>query len=144
MKSGFFFKLPAPNKSSLTTNQGRELHKFDGDLENFEKHLLATNNKFLRERLYYRQHGLCPYCRNPLPGFIQNTCVHHQEYSMVCNFDGEMITVCQPRKSYFYEKEVPNCEVCFFTHPEYAERCMDNLLLLHSECHKKLHGFILM
>ena len=131
-------KVPIDPKS--THAEAKERHEQQGTLEPFRKYLNCAKNTFIRKMLYYRQHGRCPWCGKSLPGYTTETNVHHQNYHHICNFELEEICVYNSVKSRMIRTKVPNCEVCYYYHPVSSESCLDNLLLVHSDCHSLIHG----
>lgn len=128
--------LTIPNPPYKTM---KEVHAYQGRKEKFTAFLHCTLNPFLRKILYYRQHGRCPKCGKQLLNYTLNTCVHHNSYDHFCQYPGPEISVYCPRKQSHVSAKTPNCQLCYFKYPAYAETCLNNLYLLHSSCHNELH-----
>ncbi len=128
--------LMIPNPSYKTM---KEVQTYQGRKEKFASFLHCTSNSFLRKILYYRQHGRCPKCGKQLLHYTLGTCVHHNSYDHFCQFPNPEISVHCPRKQGSISAKTPNCELCYFKNPEYAESCLEKLYLLHSDCHNDLH-----
>ena len=64
------YELPKPTNPDITFAEAKESFELQGKLEKFKRFADNTKNPFLRKQLYYRQHGICPYCNKPLPYYI--------------------------------------------------------------------------
>lgn len=126
-----------PKVGFIEARKSYELQKREEAFMNFNR---CTRNRFIRERLYYRQYGICPYCGKQLPYYIQGVCVHHINYLRCCCIPNEKIKVNIPHNGNRCSETVPNCEWCFFRFPNEAAECLKRLVLLHTECHKMLHA----
>ena len=98
----------------------------------------STHNQFIRHVLKLRQYGRCPACGKLIsPESPAN--VHHLSYSRYCGSRTSEIKCFFPRDNGMIYAMTPNCELCYYDCPEKAEACLNNLVLLHSACHDKLH-----
>lgn len=131
-------KLPLmiPNPSYQTM---KAIHTYHSCKEKFSAFLHCTKNLFLRKLLYLRQHGRCIKCGKLMTTYKENTCIHHNSYNNYCQFPDPEISIYCPRKNGKYSAKVPNCELCYYKYPDFAESCLNNLCLLHTSCHNDLH-----
>lgn len=136
------YELPKPTNPDITFAEAKESFELQGKLEKFKRFADNTKNPFLRQQLFYRQHGICPYCSKPLPFYIIGVSVHHNDYFRCCALESEEMRIYTPYKKIRSSAKVPNCEICYYYFPYEAEDCLGKLSLLHNECHEKLHGVV--
>lgn len=134
------YVLPKPTNPEITCSEARETFELQGKLEQFKRFARNTKNPFLRQQIYYRQHGICPYCNKPLPSYIYGVSVHHNDYLRCCVLESEQMRVYTPYKQKRSSAKVPNCEICYYYFPDESEECLAKLALLHNECHERLHN----
>lgn len=77
-------ELPKPTNPDINFAEAKESFELQGKLEKFKRFADNTKNPFLRKQLFYRQHGICPYCNKPLPYYIIGVSVHHNDYMRYC------------------------------------------------------------
>lgn len=133
------FYLNKPQIPSIQYQTMKKLFIEEGLEEQFLAFQHCSHNHFLRETLYQRQHGLCPYCGKPVIGTKINTRVHHNTYAHHCQYPGPEIKVHCPQSNGSISAKSPNCELCYYQHPKFAEACLERLSLLHDTCHQTLH-----
>lgn len=117
-------------------------HTAKGRLNKFIAH--QKIGRFLRNVLYLRQHGICPICkRSLLSSEDSGNCIHHNDYEAYCtnvNNSTTLVKEYYPTKRGYIYRFSPNCELCYFDHPERSEACLSHLSLVHNYCHGLLHG----
>lgn len=79
------FYLNKPQIPSIQYQTMKKLFIEEGLEEQFLAFQHCSHNHFLRETLYQRQHGLCPYCGKPVIGTKINTRVHHNPMLTIVN-----------------------------------------------------------
>lgn len=114
----------------IQKNKGEEFLNFN----------YLTKNAFIRNYLYLRQHGICPCCGQRIILCERDADVHHQTYAHYCNSEHPSIRVYMPRDKDHKYRTVPNCELCYYTTPDKADKCLSCLMMLHKDCHSKLHN----
>lgn len=121
----------------------KEEHIAAGRAENFLAYERVGANRFVRNVLYLKQHGICPVCKDFLvsPESAGNQ-VHHITYERFCAGVSESTPLIKsfcPRKNGHVYKMTANCELCFFDHPDRSEFCLETLVMVHTDCHARLH-----
>lgn len=134
------YRLPKPTNPKTSYSEAKDLFELQGKLGQFKRFARNTKNLFIRERLFFRQHGLCPFCNKPLPYYIMEVCIHHLDYKHCCILCDDDIRVYTPSIRGRSSAKVPNCEICYFYFPTESEECLSKLVLMHRVCHEKLHG----
>lgn len=133
------YQMQKPNLPTIDYSQAKAIHEMNGHLDEFKSSMKSTKNDFLRNFLYQRQHGLCPFCGKRLPDVYVSTSVHHTSYEHYCTYKGPLIHVYYPQHGAI-QAYVPNCKICYYKYPDKSEECLADLVMLHKECHEKLHG----
>lgn len=83
--------LTTPTIPEVGFSEARKSYELQKREEAFMNFNRCTRNRFVRERLYYRQYGICPYCGKQLPYYIQGVCVHHINYLRCCCIPNEKL-----------------------------------------------------
>ena len=131
--------LSKPHTPTTPYKAMKEIHIAQGHEEKFLAFQHCARNRFIRERLYFRQHGLCPVCRKQLIDIKLKSRIHHNTYDHFCkSVNPEIMIHCPQRNNYTYTMS-PNCELCYFQTPLLAEECIGKLVLIHDSCHYKIH-----
>lgn len=117
----------------------KEFHVAQGHEAKFLAFQHCGRNKFIRDRLYYRQHGLCPICGRQIIDLKLRSRIHHNTYDHYCKSPNPEIMIHCPQKNGFTYTYSPNCELCYFQTPELSENCLQKLSLIHDYCHNSLH-----
>ena len=86
-----------------------------------------TKNLFFRNFKIVSQNKTCPICDIELEGKI---CLHHIDYDHVCQRGENILLV----------KNMPNCKSCFNENPDFFISCSLRTVLVHNNCHGKLHN----
>ena len=133
------YQLQKPSIPTINYAQAKAIYELDGHLEEFKHSMRSTRNDFLRNYLYQRQHGLCPYCGKRLLNVYVGTAVHHNSYDHYCTYNGPLIHVYDPQPGAI-QTAVPNCKICYYKYPDKSEECLDALVMIHKECHARIHG----
>lgn len=127
----------------ITFEEAKEKHNSFGRLDKFLAHEHICRNRFVKNVLYLRQHGICPCCDKPI--ILQSSQIHHLSYDYYCQHlssKNPEIKILDPGSNGRFFSHTPNCELCYFTpsHSDYSEHCLSNLVLLCSRCHNDIHG----
>lgn len=130
--------LIQPTVPTLEYPKARQAHKALGREDRFLAHMHCTHNPFIRHVLKLRQYGRCPACGKLISPESQAN-VHHLSYLRYCGSRTSEIKCFFPRDNGMIYAMTPNCELCYYDCPEKAEAYLNNLVLLHSDCHDKLH-----
>ena len=131
--------LPKPHTPTIPYKAMKDFHIAQGHEEKFLAFQHCARNRFIRERLYFRQHGLCPVCGKQLIDIKLKSRIHHNTYDHFCKSPNPEIMIhCPQRNNYTYTMS-PNCELCYFQTPLLAEECIGKLVLIHDPCHYKIH-----
>lgn len=131
------FKLIDP---AISYQDAKKLFIQKNKEEDFLNFNYSTKNKFVREYLYLQQHGICPYCGQRIFSPNNDGVVHHQTYAHHCSSEHPTIRVYLPRDRDRTYRTVPNCELCYYMSPDKADKCLSCLVMVHADCHKKLHN----
>lgn len=131
-------KFNPTNRTDIRVPKARQAHKALGREDRFLAHMHCTHNPFIRHVLKLRQYGRCPACGKLISPESQAN-VHHLSYLRYCGSRTSEIKCFFPRDNGMIYAMTPNCELCYYDCPEKAEAYLNNLVLLHSDCHDKLH-----
>lgn len=129
-----------PMAPAISYKEAKELFLARELEENFMNFNYSTKNPFVRKVLYLRQHGFCPHCGKRILDPKFDAVVHHQTYAHFCDSEHPTIRAFLPRKQNRSYRTVPNCELCYFTSPQKADKCLSCFVLLHDSCHKEIHS----
>lgn len=97
-----------------------------------------TRNKYVKEYLYKKNNGVCPYCHKKLN--IDSSVIHHKDYMNVCLYpQSDYILIDNPTPKRPHRKaKISKCQLCKELNKEKFLHCMDRLELVHSICNKKI------
>ncbi len=115
--------------------------------ENYERWVifacLMQTSSFVKNYLSRRQEGKCLYCGRDLYENDYYNIVHHRSYLNLCVLHSSKKSLIRESKPTYKKPNrtipVPNCEYCKWHNEEDFEECMQNLVILHDDCHTKLH-----
>lgn len=98
---------------------------------------------YVKKYLSLRQENRCLYCNEKLFEDSNYNIVHHRDYLNICTLHTtieSLISVSKPTsKNQERIIKVPNCEYCKRHNEKDFNDCMDRLVLLHDNCHTKIH-----
>lgn len=137
-------KLHYPTTPPRDYQTCKEEHIANGRNDKFIAYERAGTNRFTKQILYLRQHGVCPVCKKFLISAEDSgNQVHHTTYDRVCTSlspSTPLVKAYCPRKNGHVYKMTANCELCYYDHPERAENCLATLVMVHTDCHALLHN----
>ncbi len=129
------FQTKLPKTPTIPYSEIKKFHLSQGQEKKFLAFQHCARNLFIRERLYYKQHGLCPICGKQIIDLRLRARIHHNTYDHCCESPNPEIMVHCPQKNGYTYTVTPNCELCYFQAPELSEACLDRLVLIHDYCH---------
>lgn len=82
----------------------------------------------VKHALHEAQGGRCAACWIDITSrTLDDSTIHHVSYDHRCTFGGNAT-------------QTPSCGACLITAPCKAQTCLTHLRLVHTTCHKALHG----
>jgi len=98
----------------------------------------VTRNKFVKEYLYNRDNGICPYCKRKLD--IDKAVIHHKDYMNTCIYhQDDYFVIDNPTSKRPNRKaKISKCQLCQKENPNKFLDCMSRLVLVHSICNKRI------
>ncbi|WP_199200612.1 MULTISPECIES: HNH endonuclease [unclassified Nitratiruptor] len=98
----------------------------------------VTRNKFVKDYLYKRDNGVCPYCNKKVD--IDEAVVHHKDYMNVCIYHkDDYVLIDNPTSKRPSRKaKISKCHLCKQENQEKFLDCMNRLTLIHQICNKRI------
>lgn len=98
---------------------------------------------YIKEYIARRQNRICVFCGKPLFENMNYNIVHHRDYLNYCSFHNSIDDLIrEPKPTYLKPNRtvpIPNCEYCKRHNENDFKDCTERLMILHDECHTKLH-----
>lgn len=104
---------------------------------------MMQGNPYVKEFLARRQEGKCLYCGKALFEDMNYNIVHHRDYMNLCvQHDSKASLVRYPKPTRRNPNKtilVPNCTYCKRHTTDDFNDCMNRVVIMHDDCHTKLH-----
>ena len=108
-----------------------------GKWKNFARRL--TKNPFMKEYVFERVNGLCPWCGKPLrKRNLHGFHVHHIDYFHQCKTSAFIEVPSPTEKRPDRKYKVPHCEDCKNTTPLACEECVRRVVAVHKLCNRDI------
>lgn len=130
--SRFIYKefLPINDFASLKEEKFNNLTEVE--LKKWRNFIKISKSEYISEKLAEKQSEICPACNEKI--VKSERVIHHLDYERFCKYsENNKIfkpTLKQPKRKI----STPKCNEC----PE-TETCLNKLVLLHNNCHFKIH-----
>lgn len=92
------FQIKHPKTPTIPYNEIKKFHLSQGQEKRFLAFQHCARNLFIRERLYFKQHGLCPICGKQIIDLRLRARIHHNTYDHCCESLNPEIMVHCPQK----------------------------------------------
>tara|TARA_R110000764_G_scaffold137498_1_gene225424 strand:+ start:2407 stop:3240 length:834 start_codon:yes stop_codon:yes gene_type:complete len=130
--SRFKYKDFFPINDSASLKKGNFKNLTKNEVKRWWNFKSITKSEYILDKLAIKQNNICPACNEIIKK--SGAVIHHLDYERLCKYlEYNRIlkpTIKQPNRKI----KTPKCNEC----PE-TETCLDKLVLLHNNCHFKIH-----